>query len=867
MVHIQLARVGLLFAICGLVAASAIDPPKESGPSHSNAEPTGPIQISKKLIDSPLDDIQWADSQTVFVLSEQGILYRSVDSGKAWTNQASKLHAASATPSVRSIHISRADPNKIFLIGHGKENWASLDMGNKYVQTQELDLYEVRLHPTQSNWILGASMSAGCQAEPKNSCYKILYVSKDFGQTWQVATTYVVQFDWAPTADSVRAAKTKLHSEVIAGPYKEPVPTRDDELIYATVHTVKTGNQVFGVWDKNIHFYQTWDYFKSETLVVQHGNRFLFGEYNYLFVAAVNPHQETEVSLQVSRDDGHQKIFKTALLPVELTEHSYTILDTSEGTVFLHVNHAPFDQNAPTGHVYVSDWSGTSFSLSLPFNHRSADGKCDFEKVEGLEGIYLANFIDDNDVGKDGQVKEQWDEVTGQKMAGSGHKRLKAKTVISFDKGGIWSYLEPPAVDLYGKPIKCEKECHLHLHGITDLYGPFYSSSTATGVIMATGTVGTFLQEAADQINTYLSRDAGLTWFEVARGSHIYEFGDHGGLIVMAYDEGSTDSVMYSWDQGVSWKTLKISDTPIQVENIIIEPEAVSQHFVVYGWQDDSVGVMIYIDFAELHEMRTCQGHDAPDSASSDYETWTPSDGRLGGKCLMGHKVSYTRRKRTSQCFNPEKHERSQFIEHCPCTEEDFECDYGYKRKIEGGECVVDPDAKPLPEEKCKDFYYHTKGYRRVAGDTCTNGSQWDRVQVPCSILSSSHFRTILLVFLAFVVVALGVATFYGKLECVEDMVDWFKEKFGSSGYVPIGRKLPHSMADDDFDLASEEYNQSAHLIRDDDEHGRDIEKDVPKEEPRASKSGKKSKSRKGDAQSSSSDTFNMEDFNPRATH
>ena len=35
------------------------------------------------------------------------------------------------------------------------------------------------------------------------------------------------------------------------------------------------------------------------------------------------------------------------------------------------------------------------------------------------------------------------------------------------------------------------------------------------------------------QVNTYFSRDAGLTWFEIAKGSHIYEFGDHGALIVM----------------------------------------------------------------------------------------------------------------------------------------------------------------------------------------------------------------------------------------------------------------------------------------------------------------------------------------------
>jgi len=33
-----------------------------------------------------------------------------------------------------------------------------------------------------------------------------------------------------------------------------------------------------------------------------------------------------------------------------------------------------------------------------------------------------------------------------------------------------------------------------------------------------------------------MSRDAGLAWYEVRKGSHIYEMADHGGIIVMASD-------------------------------------------------------------------------------------------------------------------------------------------------------------------------------------------------------------------------------------------------------------------------------------------------------------------------------------------
>ena len=46
--------------------------------------------------------------------------------------------------------------------------------------------------------------------------------------------------------------------------------------------------------------------------------------------------------------------------------------------------------------------------------------------------------------------------------------------------------------------------------------------------------MGDYLSFRKDEVNTYLSRDGGLTWFEIFKGSSIYEIGDHGGLIVLA---------------------------------------------------------------------------------------------------------------------------------------------------------------------------------------------------------------------------------------------------------------------------------------------------------------------------------------------
>ncbi len=65
-------------------------------------------------------------------------------------------------------------------------------------------------------------------------------------------------------------------------------------------------------------------------------------------------------------------------------------------------------------------------------------------------------------------------------------------------------------------------------------FGPFYSNDNSVGLIIGCGNVGDYLSLNSDEINTYLSRDGGLTWFEIRKGSHIYEMGNHGGIIVMA---------------------------------------------------------------------------------------------------------------------------------------------------------------------------------------------------------------------------------------------------------------------------------------------------------------------------------------------
>jgi hypothetical protein len=199
------------------------------------------------------------------------------------------------------------------------------------------------------------------------------------------------------------------------------------------------------------------------------------------------------------------------------------------------------------------------------------------------------------------------------------------------------------------------------------------------------------------------------------------------------------------------------------VTNIIIEPESISQQFIVYGQyyktdDADPEGVVITIDLKDLHEPQ-CRGIDRPGDPDSDYELWTPFDGRHGSnKCFMGQQISYVRRKQDSECYNGEEVEKSIFRQFCECQEMDYECDIGYI-KTDQGTCRKDESIEPeelkggLTEDQiaqCDTYGYYTvsQGYRKIPGDRCIAGLDLNPVVYSCSysgmILGFLSFKTFL---------------------------------------------------------------------------------------------------------------------------
>lgn len=204
----------------------------------------------------------------------------------------------------------------------------------------------------------------------------------------------------------------------------------------------------------------------------------------------------------------------------------------------------------------------------------------DFETVESLDGTFIANRYDrlhgDEDysnVKNAGELREITEEdIEDVEQAKNDRTRMeggsmnskqratrkegnrkdrqrtelanfdeKIKSYISHNKGSSWELIRAPEVDMRGKPVSCYAEdgCSLHINMYSnnaERYAPPYSQESAIGIVMAIGSVGNHLTfgDKGTRKSTYLSRDGGLTWSEIAKIPLIYEFGDHGGLLVAA---------------------------------------------------------------------------------------------------------------------------------------------------------------------------------------------------------------------------------------------------------------------------------------------------------------------------------------------
>lgn len=170
---------------------------------------------------------------------------------------------------------------------------------------------------------------------------------------------------------------------------------------------------------------------------------------------------------------------------------------------------------------------------------------------------------------------------------------------------------------------------------------------------MAVGNVGEALAPYAES-DTFLSRDAGFTWEEIHKDAHLWEFGDSGSILVIANDEEPTDHVLFSTDEGATWREYKFSNEKIRVRQIVTVPKDTSRRFILLGYYSRSTqsAVTVHLDFTSLtrkqcayfdgFEKLPCLALlgvlDQENPNNDDFELWSPAEERQE-RCLFGRKV------------------------------------------------------------------------------------------------------------------------------------------------------------------------------------------------------------------------------------
>ncbi|GAV53273.1 hypothetical protein ZYGR_0AI05570 [Zygosaccharomyces rouxii] len=564
-----------------------------------------------------------------------------------------------------------------------------------------------------------------CEDMFNPSCHPVAYITTDGGKSF------------------AKLLDNAIHCEFAGSLLKQPV---NENLIYCQVKEPKTRKRTL---------MSSTDFFNSDSKVVL--DKIIGYMSTGEFIVAAVPYGENELRAYVTVDGVE---LAEAKFPGDLTatkQESFTVLGSETGSIFFHLT--TFDEPGyEYGALMKSNSNGTSFVKLQSAVNRNLFGMVDFEKVQALEGIILINVVDNFE------------------KVGTKSEDKKLKSMITFNDGSDWSYIRAPSKDCYSNSYSCNtkklEKCSLHLHGYTereDVRDTLFSGS-AFGMLIGNGNVGEYLLPE-DQSSTFFSKDGGETWREVRKGPHQWEFGDHGGIIVLVPKNSLTDKIYYSIDMGETWLDYSLGQK-FYVQDIVTVPGDSALRFLLIASSSSVNGGSVKtltLDFYNKFDRQCSLNPDRPDSGDFKFFSLGQSD----SNCLFGHQEKYLM-KDSSDCFvgNAPLSEFYEITKNCSCTRADFECDYNYFKAGDGTCKLVEGLSPADPSDICKKQpdlieYFQPTGYRKIPLSTCVGGLRLDGASspLPCpgkqkdfkeihGVNSIPYFFTFLMFFLILLAIA-----------------------------------------------------------------------------------------------------------------
>uniref|UniRef100_A0AAY4CWA2 VPS10 domain-containing protein n=1 Tax=Denticeps clupeoides TaxID=299321 RepID=A0AAY4CWA2_9TELE len=312
------------------------------------------------------------------------------------------------------------------------------------------------------------------------------------------------------------------------------------------------------------------------------------------------------------------------------------------------------------------------------------------------------------------------------------------QTVVTFDQGARWQPLRKPWNSVCDSTAANPHMCSLHIHASYSISikmnvpMPPHSEHNAVGLILAHGSVGDVGSLTSPDV--YVSDDGGYTWLRALNGPHHYAILDSGGLLVaVEHVPHPVSQIKFSTDEGQCWHMFNFTDQPIFFTGLAAEPGARSMNVSLWGYRDFSRSqhwVSVTIDFRQVLS-RDCGDGDYVQWLAHSDNTNGPTDG-----CVLGYKERFLRLRKDSVCWNGRDYVVMTDPTPCPCTLDDYQCDFGYFRPENSSECEPQPELKGQALEFClhgNKEQLQTSGYRKIPGNHCQGGIMPERREIDLS--------------------------------------------------------------------------------------------------------------------------------------
>ncbi|KAI3386821.1 hypothetical protein SNEBB_003684 [Seison nebaliae] len=335
-------------------------------------------------------------------------------------------------------------------------------------------------------------------------------------------------------------------------------------------------------------------------------------------------------------------------------------------------------------------------------------------------------------------------------------KSDRSKTsIISYDFGVSWTKIILPQYICDEIEVETTK-CYLQIFSDYNIE-KIISNPNALGLIIVTGYVSNRINDDEHR-GVFISSDGGREWKLALKGDYLVTSDLYGNWIIATerYDGYSTQNpIMYiSTDYGNCWRNFSLFGTHSKFTISQLEGNnLVSNQILSFFAHDKYIeSYIMTLNLQDLYLDGEC--------SNSDYHLWQLYNPMDNSHCHLGQIINYFTPLHKKTCYNVYDKPTTSELSSCICTENDYQCEFGFERKIDTMKtsesklnsemrCVLrhNPEKnRQFKQQLCihyLQFDFKTNGYKKLFGNRCQDGQGYVNHLFDLSQLCDNRSTTI----------------------------------------------------------------------------------------------------------------------------